>query len=67
MVTARVTISKKVKHVKTFEVEANSCHELYQTAVHEAGLYLSEGYDDFDDFNLENIEIISEDKYEKEQ
>lgn len=61
MIRAKVTISQKVKFVKTFEVETDNYFDLYQEAVSEAGMCLKDDYDDFDDYNLESIEIISED------
>lgn len=61
MIRAKVTISQKVKFVKTFEVETDNYLDLYQAAVAEAGMCLRDDFDDFDDYNLENIEIISED------
>ena len=60
MIRAKVTISQKVKFVKTFEVKTDNYFDLYQEAVSEAGMCLREDYDDFYDYNLESIEIISE-------
>lgn len=69
MIRARVTISQKVKLTKTIEVEANSYHELYQTARAEASMCLADDYDewvDFDDYENENLEILEEDTEEEE-
>ena len=60
MIRANVTISQKIKVVRTVEVEAENYDELITQAKNEFDMCLIEDYDDFDDYNIENVEVLEE-------
>lgn len=67
MIRAKVTISQKVKIVRTVEVEAETYSDLYPEATSQFGFCLIDDYDDFDAMEQENIEILEEIDEEEEE
>lgn len=60
MMRANITISQKIKVIRTVEVEANNYDDLIANAKNEFSMSLIEDYDDYDDYKIEHIEIINE-------
>lgn len=67
MIRAKVTLSQKVKIVRTVEVEAETYDDLYHEAANQFGFCLTDDYDDFDSIEEENIEILEETEESEEE
>ena len=60
MMKANVTISQKIKVVRTVEVEAETYDDIITEAKNKFDMCLIEDYDDFDDYNIEYVDIVEE-------